>query len=83
MGVWHRNKIDALSIKKWTFKNKDLIFFSQEKNDVVGYPFTLGIEMQWQFDVMLKWNNNRTISINATFGTNHIKYHLLIFGMEC
>lgn len=32
--------------------------------------------MQWQFDIMLKWGNDRAISIDATFCTNHIKYHL-------
>ena len=32
--------------------------------------------MQWQFEAMLKWENDGAISMDATFGTNHMKYHL-------
>ena len=38
----------------WALENKHSIFFSQKNDDVVGYPLTLGIQMQWQFDAMLK-----------------------------
>jgi hypothetical protein len=32
--------------------------------------------MQWQFEAMLRWANHRAISMDAIFGTNHIKFHL-------
>ena len=34
--------------------------------------------MQWQFEAMLGRTNNGAISMDATFGTNHIKFHLFI-----
>ena len=76
MGVWHRHKNDALSVQMWALEKKDSMFFLQKKDDVVRYPFTLGIQMQWQFDVMLKWGNDGAILMDATFGNNHMKYHL-------
>lgn len=33
--------------------------------------------MQWQFDAMLRWVNDGAISMDVTFGTNYMKYHLL------
>jgi hypothetical protein len=32
--------------------------------------------MQWQFEAMLRWANYGAISMDATFGTNHMKLHL-------
>ena len=76
MGVWFRNKKDALSVHMWALENQDSVFFSQDRDDVVGYPFILGIQMQWQFEAMLRWANNGAILMDATFGTNHMKFNL-------
>ena len=57
-------------------KIKNPYFFSQDRDDVVGYPFILGIQMQWQFEAMLRWAHHGAISMDATFGTNHMKFHL-------
>ena len=51
-------------------------YFSQDRDDVVGYPFILGIPKQWQFEAMLRWANHGAISMDVTFGTNHMKFHL-------
>ena len=32
--------------------------------------------MQWQFEEMLRWANHGAISMDVTFGTNHMKFHL-------
>ena len=68
MCVWHRNKNDALSIQMWTLKTNYQIFF-HKKNYVVGYLFTLGIQIQWQFNTIMKWDNDGDILMDATFGT--------------
>jgi hypothetical protein len=58
----------------WTLENQDSVFFSQDRDDIVGYHFILGIQMQWQFKAMLRWANHGAISIDTTFGTNHMKF---------
>ena len=34
--------------------------------------------MQWQFEAMLQWADHGAILMDATFGTNHMKFHLFI-----
>lgn len=39
--------------------------------------------MQWLFDVMLKWEHNGAILMDATFETNYMKYHIFtLFVLE-
>ena len=45
MDVWYRNKNDTLSVHMWALENQDFVFFSQDRDDVVEYPFILGIQM--------------------------------------
>ena len=76
MEIWYRNKNDVLSVHMWALENQDSVFFSQDRDDIVGYLFILGIQMQWQFEAILRWTNRGAISMDATFGTNHMKFHL-------
>ena len=48
MDVWYRNRNDVLSVHMRTLENQDSIFFSQHRDDIVGYSFILGIQMQWR-----------------------------------
>ena len=59
----------------WAFKNKDSIFFLQDKDDVIGYSLTLGIQIQWQYDIMLKWSNRSYINERYIW-YHYMKYHL-------
>jgi len=43
---------------------------------VFGVPFTIGIQTPWQKTTLLKYGRNGCISIDATFGTNDLMYHL-------
>ena len=36
-------------------------------------PFTIGIQTEWQLEMMKKFGNNNTISIDATFGTTQTR----------
>ena len=45
MDVWYRNRNDVLSVHMRTLENQDSIFFSQHRDDIVGYSFILGIQM--------------------------------------
>jgi len=40
--------------------------------------FTIGIQTLAQLESMLTWGHNETISMDATFGTNNVKFHLFI-----
>ena len=60
----------------WAFENQYSIFFPQDRDDVVGYHFILGFQMQWRLEAMLRWTNHGAISMDATFGINHMKFHL-------
>jgi hypothetical protein len=48
MGIWHHANNDALSVKMWALENEKVIFFSQDKNINVDFPFTLGTQTPWQ-----------------------------------
>lgn len=78
MGVWNRNKNDALSVYKWILENKNSVFFSHDRDDNLRYHFILCIQMQWQFKAKWRWTNRRANSTIATFGTNHMTFHLFI-----
>ena len=70
MSIWYQNKNDVLSVHTWALENQDSVFLSQDKDDFVGYPFILGMSMQWQFEAMLRWTNHGVISMDTTFCTN-------------
>jgi len=41
-------------------------------------PFTFGIQTPTQLKSMLTWGQNETISMDATFGANDVKFHFFI-----
>ncbi len=47
-------------------------------NEVNGIyvPFTIGIQTPFQLQSMVSLNDNGAISMDATFGTNDVKFHL-------
>jgi len=55
-----------------------LVFYLQEVDKVNGIeiPFTLNIQTPMQCQFILAYGHNGTISMDATFGTNNMKYHL-------
>jgi len=42
----------------------------------IQIPFTIGIQTPTQFQAILQLNHNGAISMDATFGTNDVEYHL-------
>ena len=66
-------------------EHPDSVFFYQEhslmdlnystRNDT---PFTLGIQNEWQLEMMAKFGHNNTLSINGTFGISQTQvWHIL------
>jgi hypothetical protein len=54
------------------------MFFLQDVGEIIGIqvPFTIGIQTPSQCESMLSYGHNGAISMDATFGTNDMKFHL-------
>jgi hypothetical protein len=54
------------------------VFCFQDINEINGIqvPFTIGIQTPIQCDSMLSYGHNGGILMDATFGTNDMKFHL-------
>ncbi len=54
------------------------MFFFQDANEIneTQVPFTIGIQTPIQCEFMLSYGHNGAISMDATFGTNDMKFHL-------
>jgi hypothetical protein len=55
-----------------------MCFFSQDVGEIneIQVPLTIGIQTPTQCESMLSYGHNGAISIDATFGTNDMKFHL-------
>jgi len=65
-------------IQSWVCVHHDDVFYFQDAGEVNGIhvPFTIGIHKPMQLQTMLQFGNNWLIPMDATFGTNNVKYHL-------
>lgn len=61
----------------WVAKNSDNVFYYQEDslmdlNSQIqdDLPLTLGIQIEWQLEMMAKFGHHNTMSIDAIFGTS-------------
>jgi hypothetical protein len=54
------------------------VFFFQDAGeiDMIQIPFTIGYQTPIQCESMLSYGHNGAISIDATFGTNDLKFYL-------
>jgi hypothetical protein len=54
------------------------VFYFQDASEDNGIhvPFTIGIQTSSQLQAMVSLGDNGAISMNATFGTNDVKFHL-------
>ena len=78
--LWMKDPSDPISVRMWTLEHPDNVFFYQEhslidlnystQNDV---PFTIGIQTEWQLEMMAKFGHNIALSIDATFGTSQTR----------
>jgi hypothetical protein len=54
------------------------VFFFQNVGEIhkIQIPFTIAIQTLTQCESMLSYGHNGAISMDATFGTNDMKFHL-------
>jgi len=56
------------------------VFYFQNVNEDNGIhvPFIIRIQTPFQLQAMVSLNDNGAISMDATFGTNDVKFHLFL-----
>jgi len=75
---WRLHTNPVISIRSWALQHPKDVFFFQDVGEINGtqVPFTIGIQTPTQCESMLSYGRNGAISIDATFGTNDMKFHL-------
>jgi hypothetical protein len=77
-GSWHLHTNLALSIRSSALQHPEDVFFLQDVGEINGtqVSFTIGIQTPTQCESMLSYGHNGAIYMDATFGTNDMKFHL-------
>jgi hypothetical protein len=75
---WHSHKNLAISLCTCAFSHPNDVFYFQNasENNGICVPFTIGIQTSSQLQAMVSLGDNGAISMDATFGTNDVKFHL-------
>ncbi len=85
---WCLHKNMAISFYTWAFNHPDDVFYFQDANEDNGIhvPFIIQIQTPSQLQAMVSLSDNGAITINATFNTNDVKFHLftlMVFDAHC
>ncbi len=77
-GNWRLHTNLTISIWSWGFQHLEDVLFFQDVGEIneTQVPFTIGIQTPTQCESMLSYGYNGAISMDATFGTNDMKFHL-------
>jgi hypothetical protein len=74
--LWQKHEKDAVSVCMWKDENPKCVFYYQEHglldlNEMRqdDTPFILGIQTDWQFQMMLKHGTGSALSMDSTFST--------------
>jgi hypothetical protein len=75
---WRLHKNPAISLRTWAFSHQDDVFYFQDASEDNGIhvPSTIRIQTPSQLQAMVSLGDNGAISMDATFGTNDVKFHL-------
>ncbi len=85
---WCLHKNLTISLRTWAFNHPEDVFYFQDANEDNGIhvPFTIGIQTPFQLQAMVSLGDNGVISMDVTFGTNDVKFHLftlMVFDAHC
>jgi hypothetical protein len=77
-GSWCLHKNLAIFTCTWAFNHLNDVFYFQDVGEVNGIkvPFTIGIHIPSQLQSMVSLSDNGVVSMDATFSTNDVKFHL-------
>jgi hypothetical protein len=75
---WRLHKNPAISFCTWAFSHPNDVFYFQNASEDNGVhvPFTIRIQTPFQLQAMVSLGDNGGISMDATFSTNDVKFHL-------
>jgi hypothetical protein len=78
--LWQKCQKDPFSLRMWVLENPKSIFYYVEHapldfniSNQDDTPFTLGIQITWQCEMMMKYGQGSSIAFDATFGTNQCR----------
>ncbi len=76
--TWHSHKNLAISLCTWAFNHQDDVFYFQDasEDNEIHVPFTIGIQTPSQLQAMFSLGDNKVFSMDATFSTNDVRFHL-------
>jgi len=94
--LWEKHPSDPVSVRMWVMENPENVFYYQEHDllDINSQvqddsPFTLGVQSEWQLEMMVKFGHNSAFAIDSTFGTSQtrvchisVSFHFLCHS-EC
>jgi len=77
-----------ISFHTWAFNHQDDVFYFQDENKDNGIhvPFTIKIQTPFQLQAIVSLSDNGAISMDTTFSTNDVKFHLftlMVFDAHC
>jgi len=77
-GNWCLHQNPDISLRTWAFNHLDDVFYFQDASEDNGIhvPFTIGIQTPFQLQAMVSLGDDKVISMDATFNTNDVKFHL-------
>jgi hypothetical protein len=77
-GSWRLHQNPAIYLRTWAFSHPNDVFYFQDasEDDGIHVPFTIGIQTSSQLQAMVSLSDNGAISMDATFNTNDVKFHL-------
>jgi hypothetical protein len=75
-GSWHFHTNLTISIRYWVLQHSEDVFVFQDVDEInqIQIPFTMGIQIPTQCESILSYGHNGAISMDATFGTNDMKF---------
>jgi len=85
---WHLHKNPTIFVRTWAFNHSNDVFYFPNVGEVNGIkvPFTIENQIPSQLQSMVSFGDNGAISIDATFNTNDVKFHLftlMVFNVHC
>jgi hypothetical protein len=90
--LWEKHPSDPVSVRMWVMENPENVFYYQEHDllDINSQvqddsPFTLGVQSEWQLEMMVKFGHNSVFAIDSTFGTSQTRVcHISVsFHFSC
>jgi hypothetical protein len=75
--LWQKHPKDPINVRMSILENLDPVFYYVQHAPLDlnllnqdDTPFTLGIQIPWQFEMMENFGNQNSVSFDVTFGMN-------------